>query len=41
MASGRVDMRPVITSRFQLPQADAAVEKASKRQDGKVMVKMA
>ncbi|HLJ62391.1 MAG TPA: scyllo-inosose 3-dehydrogenase [bacterium] len=41
MASGRVDMRPVITSRFQLAQADAAVEKASKRQDGKVMIKMA
>ncbi|HXX37554.1 MAG TPA: scyllo-inosose 3-dehydrogenase [bacterium] len=40
MASGRVDMRPVITSRFPLAEAAAAVEKASKRQDGKVMVTM-
>jgi len=40
MASGRVDMRPIITSRFPLAQAAAAVEKASKRQDGKVMIKM-
>ncbi len=41
MASGRVDLRPIITSRFPLAQANAAVEKASKRQDGKVMIKMA
>jgi threonine dehydrogenase-like Zn-dependent dehydrogenase len=39
MASGRVDLRPIITSRFPLAQAAAAVERASKRQDGKVMVK--
>jgi scyllo-inosose 3-dehydrogenase len=39
MGSGRVDLRPIITSRFPLAQAAAAVERASKRQDGKVMVK--
>lgn len=40
MGAGRVDLRPVITSRFPLAEGPAAVEKASKRQDGKVMVKM-
>jgi scyllo-inosose 3-dehydrogenase len=40
MGSGRVDLRPVITSRFPLAEGTAAVEKASKRQDGKVMIKM-
>ena len=40
MASGRVDLRPIITSRFPLAQAPEAVVKASKRQDGKVMVKI-
>jgi threonine dehydrogenase-like Zn-dependent dehydrogenase len=40
MASGRVDMRPVITSRFPLAEAAAAVVKASRRQDGKVMIEM-
>jgi scyllo-inosose 3-dehydrogenase len=39
MASGRVDLRPIITSRFPLSAAVAAIEKASKRQDGKVLVK--
>ena len=39
MASRRVDLRPIITSRFPLAQGPAAVERASKRQDGKVMVK--
>ena len=39
MASGRVDVRPVITSRFQVAQAAASAEKVSKRQDGKVMIK--
>jgi len=39
MAAGRVDMTQIITSRFPLDQAVAAVEKASKRQDGKVMVR--
>jgi len=40
MAAGRVDMRPVITSRFPLDSSPAAVAQASKRQDGKVMVKI-
>ena len=40
MGSGRVDLRPVITSRFPLAEGPAAVEKASRRQDGKVMIKM-
>jgi threonine dehydrogenase-like Zn-dependent dehydrogenase len=39
MASGRIDLRPIITSRFPLTAAVAAIEKASKRQDGKVLVK--
>ncbi len=39
MAAGRVDLRPIITSRFPLGSAREAVEKASQRQDGKVMVK--
>jgi scyllo-inosose 3-dehydrogenase len=40
MGSGRVDLRPIITSRFPLAEAAQAVEKASQRRDGKVMVKM-
>jgi threonine dehydrogenase-like Zn-dependent dehydrogenase len=39
MASGRIDLRPIITSRFPLNAAVAAIERASKRQDGKVLVK--
>ncbi len=39
MASGRIDLRPIITSRFPLTAAVAAIERASKRQDGKVLVK--
>jgi scyllo-inosose 3-dehydrogenase len=39
MASGRIDLRPIITSRFPLRDAVAAVEQATKRQDGKVLVK--
>ncbi len=39
MASGRIDLRPIITSRFPLAAAVAAIEKASLRQDGKVLVK--
>jgi len=38
MASGRVDLRQIITSRFPLDRAAEAIEKASKRVDGKVMV---
>lgn len=39
MASGRIDLTPVITSRFSLDQGVEAVQKASKREDGKVMVR--
>jgi threonine dehydrogenase-like Zn-dependent dehydrogenase len=39
MASGRLDMRPIITSRFGLESATSAVARASERRDGKVMVK--
>src|SRR5207302_892950 len=38
MASRRIDLRPVITSRFPLSEAVAAIERATKRQDGKVLV---
>ncbi|HLW59994.1 MAG TPA: scyllo-inosose 3-dehydrogenase [bacterium] len=38
MASGRIDLRPIITSRFPLSGAVAAIERATKRQDGKVLV---
>jgi len=38
MASRRIDLRPIITSRFPLREAVAAIERAAKRQDGKVLV---
>ncbi len=40
MASKRVDLRSIITSRFPLAAAADAVVRASKREDGKVMVKI-
>jgi threonine dehydrogenase-like Zn-dependent dehydrogenase len=39
MAAKRIDMTQIITSRFSLDQGAEAVAKASKRMDGKVMVK--
>ncbi len=39
MAAKRIDMTQIITSRFSLDQGVQAVEKASKRMDGKVMVR--
>jgi threonine dehydrogenase-like Zn-dependent dehydrogenase len=39
MASRRIDLRPIITSRFPLTAAVAAIERATLRQDGKVLVK--
>jgi threonine dehydrogenase-like Zn-dependent dehydrogenase len=39
MAAKRIDMTQIITSRFTLDQGVQAVEKASKRMDGKVMVR--
>ncbi len=38
MASKRIDMRPIVTSRFALDQAIDAIERASGRADGKVLV---
>lgn len=40
MASGLVDMTPIITSRFPLEKALDALEKATRREDGKIMIKM-
>jgi hypothetical protein len=40
MASKRIDMRPIITSRFYLDHAIDAIEKASRRANGKVLVKI-
>ena len=39
MASRRIDLRPIITSRFSLGEGVDAIARASRRQDGKVMVK--
>jgi threonine dehydrogenase-like Zn-dependent dehydrogenase len=39
MASRRIDLRPIITSRFSLSEGVDAIARASRRQDGKVMVK--
>jgi len=39
MASRRIDLRPIITSRFPLSEGVDAIARASLRQDGKVMVK--
>ena len=39
MAARRIDMTQIITSRFSLDQGVEAVQKASKRMDGKVMVR--
>jgi hypothetical protein len=41
MASGRIDLTPIITSRFPLDQGVQAIEKATRREDGKVMIKAA
>lgn len=41
MASGRIDLTPIITSRFALDQGVQAIEKATRREDGKVMIKAA
>jgi threonine dehydrogenase-like Zn-dependent dehydrogenase len=40
MASGRIDMTQIITSRFSLSDAVSAIKKTSQREDGKVMVRM-
>lgn len=40
MASGKIDMTKIITSRFSLDNALKAIEKATKREDGKITIKM-
>lgn len=40
MASGKIDMTKIITSRFSLDDALKAMEKATKREDGKITIKM-
>ncbi|MGH2404125.1 MAG: zinc-binding dehydrogenase, partial [bacterium] len=39
MAAGRIDMTQVITSRFPLDRGVEAVQKATRREDGKIMVR--
>lgn len=38
MAAGRLDNLPMVTSTFSLEEADAAVERAAERVDGKVLI---
>ena len=38
MAAGHLDNLPIVTSTFDLAEADAAIERAAKRVDGKVLV---
>lgn len=40
MAAGHVDNLPMITSTFELSDADRAVERAAERVDGKVLIEM-
>jgi len=39
MASGRIDLTPIITSRFTLDQGVEALRKATRREDGKIMIR--
>lgn len=39
MAAGRIDLTPIITSRFPLSQGVEAVKKATRREDGKIMIR--
>jgi len=39
MAAGRIDLTPIITSRFGLSQGVEAIKKATKREDGKIMIR--
>ena len=40
MAAGRLDNLPIVTSTFDLADADDAVERAAERVDGKVLIEM-
>jgi threonine dehydrogenase-like Zn-dependent dehydrogenase len=39
MASGRIDLTPIITTRFSLGQGVEAIQKATRREDGKIMIR--
>jgi len=39
MAAGRIDLTPIITSRFTLDEGVEAIRKATKREDGKIMIR--
>lgn len=39
MAAGRIDLTPIITSRFTLQEGVEAIEKATRREDGKIMIR--
>ena len=39
MAARRIDLTPIITSRFPLAEAEAALARAMRREDGKVMIR--
>jgi len=39
MAAGRIDLTPIITSRFPLDRAVEALHKATRREDGKIMIR--
>jgi threonine dehydrogenase-like Zn-dependent dehydrogenase len=39
MAAGRIDLTPIITSRFSLAQGVEAIKKATRREDGKIMIR--
>ncbi|HEY3249106.1 MAG TPA: scyllo-inosose 3-dehydrogenase [bacterium] len=39
MAAGRIDLTPIITSRFTLDEGVQAIQKATKREDGKIMIR--
>ncbi len=39
MAAGRIDLTPIITSRFPLDRGVEAVQQATRREDGKIMIR--
>ena len=39
VASGRLDLSPIITARYELKDTVAAIAQSTQRTDGKIMVK--
>ena len=39
VASGRLDLSPIITARFPLERGVEAIQQATKREDGKILIK--